>query len=81
MRFTTNHDVYYATYVIVATGSNSYPQVGSSGDGLKFAEHLGIPFKAFTPAETSIYSNQVVENFKLLRGTALTQTRVSIKKH
>lgn len=76
---TTNQDVYLATYVIVATGSNSYPQVGSSGDGLKFAEHLGIPFKAFTPAETSIYSNQVVENFKLLRGTALTQTRVSIK--
>ena len=76
---TTNHTVFYANYVIVATGSNSYPQVGSSGDGLKFADHLGIPYKSFTPAETSVYSKQVVEDFKSLRGTSLTQTNVSIK--
>lgn len=76
---TTNHTVFHGRFVIVATGSNSYPQVGSSGDGLKFAEHLGIPYKSFTPAETSIYSKQVVDDFKSLRGTSLTQTHVSIK--
>lgn len=76
---TTKSGIYHSKYVIVATGSNSYPQVGSSGDGLKFAKDLNIEYKDFTPAETHVYSKQVIDEFKELRGTSLSQIHVKIK--
>lgn len=76
---TTKDQTYEAKHVIVATGSNSFPSTGSSGDGLKFAEHLGINYFPFTPAETHVYSKYVTENFKALQGVSLQQVLVKIK--
>ncbi|MFA6801636.1 MAG: aminoacetone oxidase family FAD-binding enzyme, partial [Acholeplasmataceae bacterium] len=78
-KLVTKDQIYLAKNVIVSTGSNSYPSTGSSGDGLNFAKHLGIPYIDFTPAETHVYANQISTNFKELQGVSLSQGKVTIK--
>jgi len=78
-RLVTKDETYLTKNVIVATGSNSFPSTGSSGDGLVFAKHLGINYFDFTPAETHVYSNQIKETYKDLRGVSLTQRKVKIR--
>lgn len=56
--------------VLVATGSNAYPTTGSSGDGLLFAKRLGLKTIEFTPAETYVYSSEVVSKYGLFQGVA-----------
>lgn len=46
----TNDKEYLADAVIVATGGRSYPKTGSTGDGYKFAEKLGISVVPITPS-------------------------------
>lgn len=79
-RLITKEDEYFAKNVIVATGSNSFPSTGSSGDGLVFAKHLGINYFEFSPAETHIYSNQIKDEFIELQGVSLTERTVKIKQ-
>ncbi len=78
-KIVTKDQTYLAKHVIVATGSNSFPSTGSSGDGLDFAKHLGIPYSEFTPAETHIYSDQIKNDYQELRGISLNQVIVKIK--
>ncbi len=75
----TKNNIYQAKHVIVATGSNSFPTTGSSGDGLIFAKQLDINYFEFTPAETHVYSNQIKQNFKDLQGVSIQKTTVQIK--
>ncbi len=75
---TTKNDSYHARYVIVATGSNAYPTTGSSGDGIDFAEHLGIKTIPFTPAETYLLSTHVKQQFKHLQGVSIQKTNLRI---
>lgn len=77
--FSKNNE-YQALSVIVATGSNSFPSTGSSGDGLKFASDLNIDFHEFTPAETYVYSSQVVEELKGLQGVSIRACHVRMKQ-
>ncbi|AUD66066.1 hypothetical protein BK011_10340 [Tenericutes bacterium MZ-XQ] len=79
-KLVTKTDTFYAKHVVVATGSNSFPSTGSSGDGLVFAKHLGINYHEFTPAETHVYSSQIKENFKALQGVSLSQRLVTLKQ-
>ena len=74
----TKSDVFKSKQLVVATGSNSYPATGSSGDGLLFAKQLGIEYKKFTPAETHVYSKYVSNNLDDLQGVSLTNTKVKI---
>jgi len=69
---------FQSRFLLLSTGSNAYPTIGSSGDGLKFATHLGIPYKPFTPAETSIYSSDAVSLFKDLQGFSLDDVKVTV---
>lgn len=46
----TTHGEYFSDAVIVATGGKSYPKTGSTGDGYKFAEDLGINVTEITPS-------------------------------
>lgn len=52
-----NGDVFSAPCVIVCTGGVSYPSTGSTGDGYRFAEALGLrvepPLPSLVPFETS----------------------------
>lgn len=74
----TKDQTFETEAVIVATGSNSYPSTGSSGDGLVFAKHLNIPYVEFIPAETSVYSVYVREHLKALRGVSLSNIEVTV---
>jgi len=74
----TAEDTYQTRNVVIATGSNSYPTTGSSGDGLNFAHYLGVDYKPFTPAETHIFSNEVVEKHKDLQGVSILNTNLKI---
>lgn len=42
--------VYHADSLIIATGGLSYPSTGSTGDGYRFAESLGLTVKPLAPA-------------------------------
>lgn len=75
----TDHDIYQAKQVIIATGSKAYPTTGSNGDGVRFAEWLGLKTIPFTPAETHVYSEQVKKELLDLQGTTLSQTTLYIK--
>lgn len=69
---------YQAKHVIIATGSESFPATGSSGDGLKFASNFDIAYNDFTPAETHVYSKHIVNNYKEFQGVAIPNTTVQI---
>ena len=66
--------------ILVATGSNSFPSTGSSGDGLLFAKHLNINYSEFTPAETHVYSKDVKTYLSELQGASLSQKIIKIKQ-
>ncbi len=74
----TNREVYQTKKVVVATGSNSYPSTGSTGDGLLFAKQLGVKYKDFTPAETHVYSKYVSDKLSDLQGVSLVNASVKI---
>lgn len=76
----TQTEQYSTKKVLLSTGSNAYPTVGSSGDGLIFAEKLGLPIIPFTPAETYVYSSDVQEHHKDLQGVVIHQSTISIKQ-
>lgn len=52
--------------VVVATGGLSYPTTGSSGDGLKFAQNLGL---SVTPTRPSLCAIRLLDDFTALEGT------------
>ncbi len=78
-KVSTKHDMFIGKHVVVATGSNSFPSTGSSGDGLTFAKSLNIDYIDFTPAETHVYSDQIKHDFKALQGVSLSARQVKVK--
>ncbi|MFA5032730.1 MAG: NAD(P)/FAD-dependent oxidoreductase [bacterium] len=56
-KITTSKDSYQSKYIILTTGGKSYPQLGSSGEGLEFVRKLGHrivePKPALVPIELS----------------------------
>jgi predicted Rossmann fold flavoprotein len=75
----TNDNLYQSRKVIVATGSKSYPITGSNGDGLNFAKEFKINCNKFTPAETHIFSKEIVTKYPNLQGTSIENATVRIK--
>ncbi len=75
----TSQNKFQTKNVVVATGSNSFPSMGSNGDGLNFAKYLGILSKPFTPAETVVYAKEVSEDYSMLQGVSIQGTTVTIK--
>jgi predicted Rossmann fold flavoprotein len=74
----TAEENYLAKHVVISTGSNAYPYTGSSGDGLYFAEKLGISVIPFTPAETHVYSAYVPHVLKDLQGVSVSHSEIKI---
>lgn len=70
----TSDNTYLSKNVIVSTGSNAYPSTGSSGDGLVFAKRLGLDVIPFSPAETYVYSSQIVKEYNDFQGVAFDTT-------
>ena len=76
----TDEEDFKTRNVIVATGSNSYPTTGSSGDGLKLAKTFDLESIPFTPAETYVFSREVVEKHKDLQGVSIVSTKLKINQ-
>jgi hypothetical protein len=74
----SSEETYKTKNVVIATGSNSFPATGSSGDGLLFAKDLNIKYDAFTPAETHVYSSQSIKDFEELKGLSYPKVTVTI---
>ena len=55
----TQTDQFIARTLILSTGGVSYPQTGSTGDGLYFAEHFGHSVKTPTAALSPIFLSPV----------------------
>jgi predicted Rossmann fold flavoprotein len=62
---------------LIATGGKSYPRLGTSGDGYKFAEYFGHyvvrPKPALTPVKIKNF------NLQVLSGTSFKEAKVKIK--
>ena len=70
----TSNDAFVSKNVIISTGSNAYPTTGSSGDGLAFAKKLDMKTIPFSPAETYVYSKQVVSQYGDFQGVSFNTT-------
>ncbi|MCD7727989.1 MAG: NAD(P)/FAD-dependent oxidoreductase [Ruminococcus sp.] len=69
---------YFADAVIVATGGKSYPKTGSTGDGYKFAERLGINVTEISPSLVPI---EIKESFVAsLSGLSLRNVTLKLFK-
>lgn len=75
----TNHKTYQAKNVLIATGSTSFPQTGSTGKGSVFAHSFGIQTTDFYPAETSLYSSFIRRKKEYLQGVSIQQSLIQIK--
>ncbi|HJJ90981.1 MAG TPA: NAD(P)/FAD-dependent oxidoreductase [Methanocorpusculum sp.] len=72
----TPKNIYCAKHLVLATGGMSYPQTGSTGDGLTFAKNLGNSIEKPRPALTPVY----IQDHRLtaLSGISIPGVRVSI---
>ena len=66
--------------LIIATGGTSVPKTGSTGDGYKFAEHLGHTITELFPTEVPITSSEPFINNKRLKGLSLKNVALSVLK-
>ena len=67
-----------ADYVIMSTGSKSFPKTGSTGEGMRFAKEFGHKITPFYPAETNVYSSYIKQEKEHLQGVSITQSNVKI---
>ncbi|MFK5882962.1 MAG: aminoacetone oxidase family FAD-binding enzyme [Candidatus Izemoplasma sp.] len=74
----TNKRILLAKNVVIATGGSSYPNTGSTGDGMKFAKDLGIITIPFYPAESSVKSQFIANNKEVFQGITLLDKIVKI---
>ncbi|WP_239739172.1 NAD(P)/FAD-dependent oxidoreductase [Mammaliicoccus sp. P-M59] len=69
-----------AKTVIIASGGCSVPHTGSTGDGYKFAEHLGHSITELFPTEVPIKSSEPFIKNKILQGLSLQNVGLSVLK-
>lgn len=71
-----NNSKMYADYFIICTGGVSYPQTGSTGDGLKYSKHMG---HKIIDTKGSLVPIQLKESFvKELQGLSLKNVEIKI---
>ncbi|MCU5746854.1 NAD(P)/FAD-dependent oxidoreductase [Staphylococcus sp. SQ8-PEA] len=75
-----NSKVISAHTVVIATGGNSVPQTGSTGDGYKFAERLGHTITELFPTEVPITSAEPFIKDNRLKGLSLKNIKLSVLK-
>ena len=70
--------VYQADSVIVATGGLSYKSTGSTGDGYRFAEDMGLAVTAVSPALVPLETIDRNDEHRLLQGVSLKNVTVTV---
>jgi len=73
------NSVYTSKNVLISTGSKSYPQTGSTGDGALFAELLGHNVIPFYPAETNVHSGFISSQKEFLQGISISNSTLKIR--
>ncbi|MFC0137401.1 aminoacetone oxidase family FAD-binding enzyme [Staphylococcus petrasii] len=79
-KVTTQSGEFISKTVIIATGGTSVPQTGSTGDGYKFAEHLGHTITELFLTEVPITSAEPFIKSKQLKGLSLKDVELSVLK-
>lgn len=73
----TKQELIHADAVVIATGGNSYPITGSTGDGYRFAKECSIeckePYPSLVPFETK------EEYVKKLQGLSLKNIQITVR--
>lgn len=75
----TSRGNFESDYLVIATGSQSFPKTGSTGDGLNFAKSFGHKTIPFYPAETNIYSRFFAKNKEYIQGISFSKSVVRIQ--
>ena len=70
--------VYSADRVIIATGGLSYPSTGSTGDGYRFAEELGLSVKKTSPALVPLETADINDEHRRLQGVSLKNVKAVV---
>jgi len=70
---------FYSSYLVIATGGESYPDTGSTGDGFKFAESAGHRITETTPSLAPVYIRKFP--FVELSGISFKNRPVSLFKN
>lgn len=73
-----NNDILDADKVILATGGNSYPLTGSTGDGYEIAKKLGHTVTEIKPSLVPFESYDI-ETCKNLQGLSLRNVNIKIR--
>ncbi|OHE00783.1 MAG: flavoprotein [Sulfurimonas sp. RIFCSPLOWO2_12_36_12] len=77
----SNHEIFYAKNVVVATGGLGYPALGAEGDGYEMAKELGHKITELHPAMMPLRTKERwVENCRA-DTIAKVELKVAIKKH
>lgn len=71
-----NNEIIKADNVILATGGQSYPRTGSSGDGYKLAKKLGHTITPLLPALVPLVSSD--PSLKALKGLELRNIQICL---
>ena len=74
----TDHKVYTADAVIVATGGLSYPTTGSTGDGYRFAVETGHTVTECMPSLVPLTTKEAY--IPLMKGLSLRNVELTIKR-
>ena len=78
-RLSTGGTAYEADAVIVCTGGVSYPATGSTGDGYRFAQALGLRVNELRPSLCGICCDD--EWLAQVQGLALKNVRLTARQH
>ncbi len=70
-------EIINADAVVVATGGQSYPQTGSTGDGYRFAREAGHSVVAPEPSLTSLVTRE--DYIPMLQGLSLKNVTLTLK--
>ena len=73
----TNKEMIKGDKLIIATGGNSYPATGSTGDGYRFAREMGHQITELSPALVPMNGKE--EWIKELQGLSLKNVAISLK--
>jgi len=72
----TATDSVHSRILVIATGGETYPKTGSTGDGFRFARELGHSVAKTGPALTGVYIHEF--NFSDLSGISFSDLSISL---
>ncbi len=77
-RFVVNtaKESYQSEYLIISTGGKSFPHLGATGDGYKFAESFGHEIVSPKPSLTPVFNKKF--KLSILSGLSFQDTEVSL---